>query len=182
MSGGWPVHAGPSIAYINHSAWWDAVVPFVLSHDLFRRESYAIMEGAQLQKYPFFRHLGCFGATTHSVADARDVLRYSVTLLRNGGDRTLWLCPQGALLGSRVPLVFKSGLARIARAIPEVPVIPVALRFEFRKEERPECFIRIGAPVPRAPTMQAAELTKCFERALQEELDVLDATLLERPI
>ena len=41
---------------MNHSAWWDAVIPVHLSHDLFRREIHALMEGEQLRKYPFFRH------------------------------------------------------------------------------------------------------------------------------
>lgn len=183
-AGTWPVHDGPSIAYVNHSAWWDAVVPFVLSHDLFRCESYAIMEGEQLAKYPFFRHLGCFGATSNALSDARAVLDYAVRLLRASDRRqrrTLWLCPQGALLGARVPLVFKSGLARIAFAVPEAPVIPVALRFEFRKMQRPECFVRVGAPVVRTGADTIRTFTRRCERALQGELDAIDAALAEGP-
>jgi len=185
VRGAWPVqasHDGPSIAYVNHSAWWDAVVPFVLSHDLFRRESYAIMEGAQLAKYPFFRHLGCFGVTGNTLRDARELSDYAVGVLRGGPGRTLWVCPQGALLGARVPLSFKSGLARIAWAVPEATVIPVALRFEFRKLNRPECFVRVGEPVQRVGVGGIRALTSHYEMALQAELDALDAELLERPV
>jgi hypothetical protein len=80
----------PVIAYMNHSAWWDAVVPVHLSHDLFRREIRALMEGEQIKKYPFFRRLGCFGPTESGIADARAVVEHSVSVLRRGKRPILW--------------------------------------------------------------------------------------------
>lgn len=112
----------PVIAYMNHSAWWDAVVPVHLSHDLFRREIHALMEGEQIKKYPFFRHLGCFGPTESGIADARAVVEHSVSVLRRGKRPILWICPQGAILPSRIPMKFKSGLARISEAVAEAVV------------------------------------------------------------
>ena len=66
----------PVIAYMNHSAWWDAVIPVHLSHDLFRREIHALMEAEQIRKYPFFRHLGCFGPTETGLAEAKAVVQF----------------------------------------------------------------------------------------------------------
>lgn len=77
MSGhAFPETNQPVIAYMNHTAWWDAVVPVHLMHDLFRREIHALMEAEQLRRYPFFRHLGCFGAD-EGLADARAVVEHS---------------------------------------------------------------------------------------------------------
>lgn len=174
---GFPENDRPVIAYINHSAWWDAVVPVHLSHDLFRREIHALMEGAQLTKYPFFRHLGFFGPTAGDLADARAVVDYSVRVLRSGNRPVLWVCPQGAILPSRAALKFKSGLARIASAVPDAVVVPVAIRYEFLKTEKPVCLVRIGEPVARSEESNP-RFTRRLESHLQRELDALDSEVM----
>jgi 1-acyl-sn-glycerol-3-phosphate acyltransferase len=163
----------PVIAYMNHSTWWDAIVPVHLSHDLFRREIHALMEGEQIKKYPFFRHLGCFGPTESGIADARAVLEHSVSVLRKGKQPILWICPQGAIFPSRIPMKFKSGLARIAEAVPEAILIPVAVRYEFLKQEKPGCFVRTGEPVVRSEESNP-QFTRRLEAILDRELDALD--------
>lgn len=105
------------IAYMNHSAWWDAVVPVHLSHDLFRREIHALMEGARINEYPFFRHLGCFGPTGNTLADARAVIDHATRVLGSAtAPAVFWIFPQGAIQPSHVPMRFRSGLARIAES------------------------------------------------------------------
>lgn len=183
----WPEGAGPVIAFVNHSAWWDPVLALFLSHDVFRRDGYGLMEGAQLLRYPFFRRIGCFGATgEHPAEDARGLALYAARLLR-GTDpgeppRTLWIFPQGALLPARVPLAFRSGLARFSRAVPDAVLLPVAVRYEVRAAQRPECFVRVGQPVHPAIGGSASEsparLTRRLEQRLREELDRLDADLI----
>jgi 1-acyl-sn-glycerol-3-phosphate acyltransferase len=163
----------PVIAYMNHSAWWDAVVPVHLSHDLFRREIHALMEGEQIRKYPFFRHLGCFGPTESGIADARAVAEHSACVLRKGKRPILWICPQGAIFPSRIQMKFKSGLARIVEMVPEAIVIPVAIRYEFLKQEKPGCFVRMGKPVVRSEESNP-QFTRRLESTLDSELDALD--------
>lgn len=180
--------AGPVIGYLNHSAWWDPIVLLFLSHDVFRCDGYGLMQGAQLQRYPFFRQIGCFGTTGDGIDDARAVASYAATLLRGAPRRTLWIFPQGALLPARVPLAFRSGLARLERAVPEATAVPVALRYELRAEQRPELFVRVGAPLPPERgaadgTMRAAaHRTRRLERALRDELARLDEELLRTPV
>ena len=167
----------PLIAYVNHSAWWDAVVPVHLSHDLFRREIHALMEGEQLRKYPFFRHLGCFGPTESGIADARAVIEHSVRILRTGKRPILWIFPQGAILPSRAPMQFKSGLAHIAQAVPDAVVVPIAIRYEFLKHEMPHCRVRTGEPVVRCEE-SSSRFTRRLEFCLQRELDALDDEIM----
>lgn len=167
----------PSIAFVNHSAWWDPVLAVHLSHDLFRRDGYGLMEGAQLQRYPFFRRVGCFGATTDALPDVRGVLAHATSLLRGGPRRTLWIFPQGELVPARAPLVFRSGLARFARAVPEAALVPVAVRYEHRGEERPEVFVRVGEPASAARGESIGALTHRLEHRLRAELALLDAEL-----
>jgi 1-acyl-sn-glycerol-3-phosphate acyltransferase len=176
----WPPGDGPSIAFLNHSAWWDPILTLYLSHDLFRRDGYGIMQGPQLERYPFFRRIGCFGASTESLEDVRAVSTYAAELLRNGGGegrRTLWIFPQGELLPHRMPLTFRSGAARIARAVPEAPLVPVAVRYEFRGEQRPEVFVRVGEGVVLGRREAPAQFTRRLEHRLRQELALLDGDL-----
>ncbi len=184
----WPEGAGPVIAFVNHSAWWDPVLALFLSHDVFRRDGYGLMEGAQLLRYPFFRRIGCFGATgEHPAEDARGLALYAARLLREAEPghtpRALWIFPQGALLPARVPLAFRSGLARFSRAVPGAVLLPVAVRYELRAEQRPEVFVRVGQPAhPAGAGEPPQRLTRRLEQRLREELDRLDADLTaERP-
>ena len=186
----WPDGDGPSIGFLNHSAWWDPILTLFLSHDLFRRDGYGIMQGAQLQRYPFFRRIGCFGATGDSFEDARTVSLYAGRVLHEGARRTLWIFPQGELLPARVPLAFRSGAARFARTAPEAPLVPVAVRYEFRAEQRPEAFVRVGEAV-RADSARSGgagdagsstrdgvlRLTRRLEQRLRQELATLDDDL-----
>ena len=177
MSGqAFPKTEQPVIAYMNHTAWWDAVVPVHLTHDLFRRELHALMEGEQLRKYPFFRHLGCFGPGDGGLSDARAVLDHASSVLRNGNKPILWIFPQGAILPSRAPMKFKSGLARIAEAVPNALVLPIAARYEFLKSERPECRVRIGEPAMRTEE-DHSRFTRRLESLLQAEIDILDSEI-----
>ena len=113
--------------------------------------------------------------------DARGLALYAARLLRGaepgGPPRTLWIFPQGALLPARVPLAFRSGLARFSRAVPDALLLPVAVRYEVRADQRPECFVRIGAPVHSVPGEAPARLTRRLEQRLRDELDRLDADL-----
>lgn len=167
------------IAYMNHSAWWDAVIPVHLSHNLFRREIHALMEGEQIRKYPFFRHLGCFGTTGKTVADAKAVIDHATNVLKNTkAPAVFWIFPQGAILPSRVPMQFKSGLARIAERLPEATVVPVAVRYEFMKNKKPDCLVRIGEPVARSEETHSW-FTHRLEQRLEGELAALDAEIAQ---
>lgn len=177
----WPARDGPVIAYANHGAWWDPVLAVFLSHDVFRRDGYGLMDGAQLVRYPFFRRVGCFGVTGEGTAidDARAIGEYASSLLLGGLGRALWLFPQGALLPNRAPLRFRSGLARISRGVPEASLVPIAVRYEFRDVAQPECVVRVGesARPESFGTRSSAGLTRRLERELGDTLAALDGDL-----
>lgn len=173
----WPDGDGPSLAFLNHSAWWDPVLALFLSHDLFRRDGYGIMQGAQLQRYPFFRRIGCFGVTDGTLTDVRLLSEYAAQALGGGRARTLWVFPQGELLPPGAPLRFRSGVARLERAAPGLPLVPVAVRYAFRFEQRPECVVRVGPTITIGAREHPALITRRLEDAMRRELAALDAAL-----
>ncbi len=172
-----PSGDAPTIAILNHTAWWDPIVALHLSHDVFRRDGVGIMEGAQLVRYPFFRRVGCFGITSAALSDARAVQRYALEQLQ-APRRTLWIFPQGRLAPEREALRFRSGAARIALARPELAVIPVAIRYEHRGARRAECLVRIGPPVTRQQGDDVRILTERMRQSVEAQLVIIDAQLL----
>ncbi len=176
----WPGGDGPAIGFLNHAAWWDPILAVFLSHHVFGRDGYGIMQGAQLVAHPFFRRVGCFGITdSTSVDEVRQLAEYARELLNGGARRTLWIFPQGELLPSRTPLAFRSGLARLARAVPDAPLVPIAVRYELGAAQWPEIVLRVGASVrARDVAGGAGALTRVLAQSLTSTLTALDDDLL----
>jgi len=70
-------------------------------------------------------------------------------------------------------------MARLARAMPDVPLIPVAVRYEFRMDQRAECFVRVGEAVYAQPNETVSALSRRLEQRLKQELAFLDADLAQ---
>lgn len=120
---------------------------FVLSDERWRIESYLMMEEAQLRRYRFFQRCGCFSVDRHDPREAMRSVGYAAQLLRDDPRRTLWIFPQGEIQpNDRRPLATYAGAAYVARRAGRVRCVPVALRFEFLGEQRPEALIRLGPP------------------------------------
>jgi len=50
----------PTIAFANHTNWWDGLVLFYLSRCQKGKDFYCMMEEKQMKHYPFFSWLGAF--------------------------------------------------------------------------------------------------------------------------
>jgi 1-acyl-sn-glycerol-3-phosphate acyltransferase len=175
---------GPLIGYLNHPSWWDGYMAFVLNRALLRDrfEGYLMMEERELRRYQFFAWCGAFSVHRQDARSAMRSVAYIGRLLAERRDRSLWIFPQGEIApNDRRPIAAFSGLAHIARRAGGATLWPVALRYEFRGEQRPEVFIRAG-PAHRAPPAAdaraltgevAARLTAACD-ALRDEVNVGD--------
>ncbi len=140
---------GPVIVYMNHPGWWDGYMAFLLDKIVLneRFQSYIMMEEKQLRIYRFFTWCGAFSVDRRRPGEAERSIAYISRLLRERRDRMLWILPQGRIVpNDRRPLKVYPGIARIAKQAGDVLFWPVALRYEFRGEQRPEAFIRVGPP------------------------------------
>lgn len=170
----------PTIFVANHSSWWDALLPCFLSVSRWKLDTYAMMDEIQLKKYYFFRWLGTFSVDRSDPRSAMRSIEYAVTLLK-GTTRAMWIYPQGELLpNDRRPLVFYNGVEHIAKRVGPMNLVPVAFRFEFAHERRPDLFIRIGAPVRYASKdyATAGAFTAELAARLTEELDAVRSSIL----
>jgi 1-acyl-sn-glycerol-3-phosphate acyltransferase len=171
---------GPLIVYLTHNAWWDAYMLFLIRYAVLGGgwQHYAMMEEKQLRSFRFFAWCGAFSIDPADPGDARRSLAYISRRLRERRDRCLWIFPQGRIVpADRRPLVVYPGLARIVRQTGGATLCPVALRYEFRGEQRPEVFIRIGPAHRASGDTKTAALTAdirarltCAADALREEV------------
>jgi hypothetical protein len=167
---------GPLIIYPNHPSWWDGYMCFLLTRMVLRGrfEAYLMMEEPQLRRYRFFTWAGCFSVDRDDPRSAARSVAYISRLLATRRARALVIFPQGAIApNDRRPLEIYAGAAHIARRAGGATLWPVALRYEFRSEQRPEVFIRAG-PVHYAPAeIDVRALTSEIAQRLTAAADVL---------
>lgn len=163
----------PAILYANHSNWWDGLVAFYLSKKLWNIDAYVMMDIEQMQKYRFFKWLGAFSVNRNSPKEAMDSVEYSVSMLHNS-NRVLWIFPQGIMQPNDFrPIIFYGGISKITQKLGEVDLMPVAVRYEFLMEQRPEIFISIGKTKTTGLNNDTKELTGILNNSLLGELDAL---------
>lgn len=155
----------------NHSCWWDLFLVHFLNETI-PVDGYGMMEHFNMLRFGFFRRIGAFSVDRNDPAAVRESVKYAAGLL----DRPragVWVFPQGRMAGNDVrPLGFQPGVRAIVGLRERVRVVPVALRYEFWQEERPEAFVRFGEPVVVKKEEKREILGKLEER-LTAELDAL---------
>ncbi len=172
----------PLVLYANHSAWWDAVLPVILSNQVFHHDAYAMMEEKQMRQYGFFRRIGCFSVVRENPRLAVQSLQYAADLLRQRS-RVLWIFPQGTLTSAeKRPLHFYNGTAHLLRELGDVTAVPVAFRYEFVEKERPEVFITFGKPwqIRSDERVEIEMTTDILQQLLEYEMDVQREDVMER--
>lgn len=149
----------PTIFACTHGSWWDAALTIELSLGQYQLEAYGMMEYKQLQKYSFFSRIGMFSVVREDATSAMHSLRYGASLLRNTS-RSLWMFPQGELIHQDAPtIVCEPGIGIIASSLGQCRIVPVALRYEHLREQRPSCWVRFGAPYRVRGSQSIREIT-----------------------
>ena len=155
----------------NHSCWWDLFLVVHLNETI-PVDGYGMMEHFNMLRFGFFRRIGAFSVDRTDAASVRASLDYAAGLLKRPR-AGVWIFPQGRMLGNDVrPLGFQPGLRALVRKAGRVRVVPVAFRFEFWQDERPEAFVRFGEP-ESVEAADASAVVERMERRLTDELDCL---------
>jgi 1-acyl-sn-glycerol-3-phosphate acyltransferase len=162
---------GGTLILANHSCWWDLFLAQIIN-DAIPADGYGMMEHFNLLRFGFFRRVGAFSVDRTDPASVRASLRYAAELLQ-GPRAVVWIFPQGRIEANDVrPLRFQNGIRAIVREAGRVRVVPLALRYEFWQDERPEALFRIGERTA-VDRPDLSTLIPTFERRLTEELDAL---------
>jgi hypothetical protein len=172
----------PVVLVVNHCAWWDGHLMMALNEERtdWRRAGFVMVEEAQLVRYGFMRWVGGFSVNRQDGRSALASLRYAADVLAQQPNRVLLMFPQGEIKANDMrPLEFFGGVGRLVKDVTErvgtCAAFPVALRYEFLGEQKPEAFISVGAPLIylRSESWHAKQITHALQTALTTELDRL---------
>ena len=179
------IGALPILLYANHTSWWDGYMISVLMHELWRPAMSSLMvEAETLQKYSFLRYLGAFGVDRENPRDGIAAIQHAVTKLNGQPYGVVAIFPQGKFYHPEArPLHFYNGVGLIAKQAVTTTgacaLVPLALRYEFVHEQKPEAFLHIGTPtfINNAHPIHnnAKALTAHMEQTLIAEMDILRA-------
>lgn len=162
--------SGGYVAAANHHSWWDGLIPYFLHRMQQRDRPFALMmSDAELRRFPYFRLGGAFSVDASSVRAAREAVQYAAQEASAGA--AVWIFPEGELRAVTAPLRFSSGFAHAARAA-GVPIVPAAMRFVMRAQQRPEVFLRFGTPIVADRTAQERS-----ERSVRAMLHAIDRAI-----
>lgn len=177
----------PILLYANHTSWWDGYLFSVLMHEAWRPDSMSarisvMVEADTLRKYGFLRHLGAFGVDRDNPRDGLAAIQHAVRNLSQTPHGVVGIFPQGKFYHPDArPLHFFNGVGLIAKqtvaAAGACALVPIALRYEFVREQKPEAFIRVGSPsliTPSHPLRNDAKgLTTHMTQTLEAEMAAL---------
>jgi len=168
----------PLIIYANHSSWWDGLVAFQISRVL-EMESFIMMEERHLKKLFLFRRLGAFSVVREKPFEAIKSINYAVNLLKENQARTLWVFPQGEILhNDSRPFYFYKGISKIIAKLEKSLIVPIAFRYEFSGNFKPEIFAKAGEAIFFDKGVKAD--TEFFENRLALLLDELKFDILNK--
>jgi 1-acyl-sn-glycerol-3-phosphate acyltransferase len=160
----------PTIVIPNHLCAQDGVVMMVVAHKLGRRLSVATAESVMSQR-PWLQLLGLFAVRRGDPRTTADQLMEIGR--RTAANPASMLCffPEGAHVRSGLPVEPERGVLAVAVGAGSIPLVPIALRYEFFERPRPTVW------VSAAPAVTAREARRL---GLRTVLDEAQAALDER--
>ena len=150
----------PVILFCNHTNWWDGLIVYLLTRQMKHKAVYCMMEEKQLKHYRFFTWLGAFSVDLSSPLRAASSLRYAQRLLQKS-DTAIWIFPQGRICRQNEPVEIQPGTDYLAQSSPHALLVPVAMRYDFFREDRPNCLIEIGHPFPAIENVDGRVAQEC---------------------
>lgn len=154
----------PAIFVANHHGWHDGYLMYHLVTRLGVRSLDWITEfGA----FPLFAKVGGMPFPRDDAAGRAATIRRTIRLMTEER-RSLILFAESEL--HRPPTLFEFGkaLETVAKRVPGVTVVPVAIRYDMSIHERPEAIFSVGKPVELGPDL--ARRTRLAVRTLLDEV------------
>jgi 1-acyl-sn-glycerol-3-phosphate acyltransferase len=166
----------PLMVVANHPGWWDPLVFFLLNAALLApRRLFGPMDAEALSHYRVLARLGLFGIERDTRVGTRRFLEVGSGVLR-APSTALWITAAGEFADvRRRPLALKPGVAHLARRVPGVQLLPVALEYGYWNEARPEVFVAVGAPLSGE-----GSCLRTIEAALLASMDRLASAVTAR--
>lgn len=159
----------PTIFYAPHLCWWDGIIGYLLCRKLLKTKMYLMVE--ELNRFPLLAKVGAFSVCKKTPRSSLKSLKHSLGILSNPGN-SLWLYPQGIVRPPDYrPIKFMSGMSYLCNHIKGVNLIPVAVKYTFLRENKPEVLVEIGDPIILNEQNDRKELNSLLEQKFETLLD-----------
>lgn len=134
-----------NIIFTNHSCWWDGLVAYTICRQLFKTEMHMMIE--ELHRFPLLAKIGAFSVKKDSAYSPIRTLTYSAEILNNP-ENSLFIYPQGEVKPPDYrPVKFAGGISYLCKKLNGVNLIPIAQKYCFLREDRPEILVEVGKPI-----------------------------------
>ena len=134
-----------NLLYGNHSCFHDGQVAYYICRKMFNANFYLMIQ--ELYKLSLLSKIGGFSVEKDSPLEALKSINYASNLLADK-DNMLWIFPQGRVMPPDYrPIKFESGLTYLSNKVKGLNLIPVAIRYTYVRDVKPEIFAEIGEPI-----------------------------------
>ena len=159
-----------SIFFATHCSWWDGPIAYLLCRGVLKTNMRMMIH--ELYRFPLLSKIGAFSVEKDSPQASVKSLNYCVKFLQDP-QSSLWIFPQGFVMPPDYrPLTFASGLSYLCKKVEKVNLIPIAHRYNFLREDRPEILIEVGKPILiESNSLTKKEITAYLEDNFTNFLD-----------
>jgi len=165
-----PEKQSKTIYYLNHTSWWDGLIPFLLNQKLFKQNARALMEDKQMRQHKFFSKIGAFSVNLSEPRAALKSLRYAVDSMKRSNS-SLFIYPEGKIVPfSTQKPEFQKGLGWIAGRTTDTDIVPIGIYIHTARHDKPELNLKIGPAVKFNPDQSSEDLNLLFEKTMQKIL------------
>lgn len=134
-----------NLFYGVHGCWWDGPLAYFVSRSLYDCDFYIMTK--DLYRFTALSFAGAFSIEKNSYRGSLKAINHSIKILKNSKS-SLWMFPQGDVMPQDYrPIVFQNGIAHICNNLEGVNLIPIACKYIFLRNEKPEIFVEIGKPL-----------------------------------
>ena len=159
-----------TIYYLNHTSWWDGLIPLLLNQKYFKQHARAMMEDKQMKEHSFFSKIGAFSVNLQDPRSSVRSLRYAVKSMERK-NASLFIYPEGKIVPFSVNKPqFRKGLGWLSRQCPEADVVPIGIYIHTAHSDKPELAISVGNAAEADRALSADDLNQIFELQLQSLL------------
>ena len=144
-----PAGDSRTIYYLNHTMWWDGLIPLMLNAYRFKQQARAMMIHEQMLNYPFFKYAGVFSVDPEDRSHLLASMRYALQSMQRH-HCALFIYPEGEIRPADGRIPFLRGLHWLHSQLPNVDVVPIGIHMQAVRQARPELHIWVGDAVKTA--------------------------------
>lgn len=158
-----------NIFYANHCCWWDGIIGYTLCRKVFGTNMRMIVR--ELHRFPLLSKIGAVSVDKSNPYASLKTLNYCTEFLSHPSN-SLFVYPQEIVMPPDFrPIEFAGGISYLCKKLEGVNLIPIAHRYTFLREDRPEVLIEIGKPIVINGVSNRKKLTELLEQEFTLLLD-----------